>query len=91
MCGVIVDSLSSGSVLHPVSWVSHKLRPPVKSIASAEVLATGEPISEVKVIVNAFIDSLGLDLDLLIAVDSKDLFSSFSTCRLVLIEPKVAM
>lgn len=82
LCGIIVGKLSYGSVFHPISWVYHKSRRPVKSVASAEILAAGEAIDEGKVVVNAFNDLLGLDLDLWIAVDSKDLFSSLSTCPL---------
>lgn len=68
-------------MLHTLSWSSHKSKRPVKSIGAAEILAAGEAIDEGKVLAKAYEVLLGMNIDLLIAVDSKDLFETLSTCR----------
>ena len=53
----------------------------MKSIASAEVLAVGKAIDESLIIKAAFEKLVGIEVELNIIVDSKDLFTSLSTCR----------
>ena len=76
---LIFGDLICGSVFHLISWISCESRRPAKSIASAEIRAAGEVIDEGKFIVKACNDLIGLNLDLWIASDSRDLFSSLST------------
>ncbi len=80
--GLLFGGFASGSVFHVCSWSSRKSRRPVTSTASAETLAAGEAIDEGKVIVRAFEDLFGFKIQLSIAIDSKDLFTTLSTCRL---------
>jgi len=54
----------------------------VKSIGSAEVFAIGSGIDEGKVIVQAYETILPIKIDLVVVVDSKDLYDTISTCRL---------
>ena len=70
-----------GSIFHTLSWYSHKSKRPVKSIGAAEILAAGEAIDEAKVLVKAYQVLFGIHIDLLLALDSKDLFDTLSTCR----------
>ncbi len=80
--GLLFGDLASGSTIHVLSWSSRKSRQPVKSIGSAEALATGEAIDQGKVLVRAFNELSNLEIDPCIALDSKDLFTTLSTCRL---------
>ena len=82
LSGLLFGDFASGSVFHVLSWFSRNSRRPVKSIASAETLAAGEAIDEEKLIVRAFEDLFGFKIQLSIAIDSKDLFTTLSTCRL---------
>ncbi len=82
LSGLLFGDLASGSVFHVLSCPSRKLRRPVKSIASAETLAAGEAIDEGKVTVRAFEDLFGFKIQLSIAIDSKEVFTTLSTCQL---------
>lgn len=81
IAGLLIGDLSKGSIFHTISWTSHKSRRPVKSIGTAETLAAGEGIDEGKVIAKTFEVLLGTEVQLFIVVDSKDLFTTLSTCR----------
>ena len=81
VAGLLIGEFQEGSVWHTLSWSSHKSKRPVKSIGAAEILAAGEAIDEGKVLVNAYRVLLGMDIDLMISLDSKDLFETLSTCR----------
>ncbi|PXF44742.1 hypothetical protein BWQ96_05501 [Gracilariopsis chorda] len=78
---MLFGDLSLGSVIHTISWSSHKSRRPVKSIGSAEILAAGEAIDEGKLLAKAYSKLLGFEIGLWIVVDSKDLYGTLSTCR----------
>ena len=80
--GLLFGKLASGSVIHVISWSSEKSRRPVKSIPSAKIFATGDAIDEGKALVKALNELLNMNIELWIAVDSKDLFTTLSTCRL---------
>ena len=64
-----------------LSWVSHKSKSPVKSIGAAEIFAASEAIDEGKVLCRALKALLGAQVELIIVVDSKDLYTSLSTQR----------
>ncbi len=51
-------------------------------MSSAETLAAGEAIDEGEVLVDALTNLLNIKIGLCIAVHSKDLFSTLSTCSL---------
>ena len=61
--------------------MSHKARRPVKSTAAAEILAAGEAIDDGKMLTQTLSILLGRKIELLIVLDSKDLFTSLSTQR----------
>ncbi len=84
LSGLLFGDLKLDSIFHVLSWSPRKSRRPVKSVASAETLAAREAIDEGKVLVNALTELLNIKIGLWIAVDSKDLFSSLSTCWLAL-------
>lgn len=77
----LFGDIAEGSTFHALSWTSRKSKRPVKSVASAEILAAGEPVDEGKLLRKAFDNLLGIDVELVIALDSKDLFDTLSTCR----------
>ena len=79
--GLLFGDLDEGSTFHVISWSSRKSRRPVKSIGAAEILAVGEGIDEGKMLRGAFSKLLGIEIDLLVVLDSKDLFDTLSTCR----------
>jgi len=81
LSGLLFGELSEGSTVHVLSWSSRKSKRPVKSIASAETLAVGEAIDEGKLLRNAFERLLNIEIELVIILDSKDLFDTLSTCR----------
>ena len=82
LSGILFGNLESGAIFHTISWNSHKSRQPVKSVASAETLASGEAIDKGNALVRTLIERLGIEVNLMLAVDSKDLFSTLSTCRI---------
>lgn len=51
IAGLLLEYLRARSIYHVMSWSSHKVKRPVRSIGSAEILATGEEIDEGKVLV----------------------------------------
>lgn len=81
IAGLLFGDFASGSIFHVISWVSHKSKRPTKSIGAAETFATGECIDEGKMLAKAYELLLGIEVELWIAVDSKDLYSTLTTCR----------
>lgn len=79
--GLLIGDHKEGSVFHTLQWNSHLSHRPVKSIASSEVLAAGEGVDEGKQLARTYKKLLQLDVPLTVLVDSKDLFTSISTCR----------
>lgn len=71
---LLIGYLTEGSIFHTLSWSSSKSKRPVRSVYAAEILAVGEAIDEGKNIAHAYNKLLGRKVDLLIALDSKDLF-----------------
>lgn len=81
IAGLLIGDMTNGSIIHTVSWSSRKSKRPVKSVGAAEILAAGEAIDEGKLIAQSYSMILGFQLDLIIVLDSKDLFYSLSTQR----------
>lgn len=81
LTGLLVGEMKSNSIYHPISWISHKAKRPVKSVPAAEILAAGEGIDEGKAIASAYSELLDMDIRVRLCVDSKDLFTSLSTQR----------
>lgn len=79
--GLLFGPLALNSTFHTLSWMSHKSRRPVRSIAAAEVLAASEAIDEGKILKSTFSTLLSSPVRLVIIVDSKDLYTSLSTRR----------
>lgn len=79
--GILLGPLKKDSPFYALTWASHKSKRPVRSIGSAEIIAVSEAIDEGKVIKNASSQLLGIDVPLIVATDSKDLYSSLSTQR----------
>lgn len=79
--GLLIGDLKKGSAFHALSWFSHKSSRPVKSIGAAEILGFGEAIDEGKVLAKAYETLLGIEIDLSVIVDSKDLYDTLSTCQ----------
>lgn len=77
IAGLLFDPLESGSVYHTFYWTCNKSKCPVMSIGSAEILSTGESI----VLKKGLSKLLNIPVYLHAVVDSKDLFSTLSTCR----------
>jgi len=81
VAGLLIGPLSENSILHVYSWISHKSKRPVRSIGAAEVLAASEAVDEGKVLKSAMTRLLGINVELIVIVDSKDLYTSLSTQR----------
>ena len=81
LAGLLFGRLEKGSTFHALSWASHKSKRPVKSIASAEILAVGEAIDEGKILAKAYEELIGVQTELWIILDSKDLYETLTTCR----------
>ena len=82
LADLLFGNFESRSVFHTLSWSFHKSQRPVKSVTSAETLAAGEAIDEGKLLVKALEELLGTEVKLWVIVNSKDLFSTLSICRL---------
>lgn len=81
LTGLLVGEMENNSIYHPLSWISHKAKRPVKSVPAAEILAATEGIDEGKTISSAYSELMCMDIKLRLCVDSKDLFTSLSTHR----------
>lgn len=77
--GFLIGEMKNNAIYHPISWLSHKSKRPVKSVPAAEILAAGEGIDEGKTIARTYSDLLDMDVGMRLCVDSKDLFTSLST------------
>ncbi len=53
IAGLLIGNFSISSVFHTLAWGSQKSKRPVKSVASAEILAAGSAIDEGKSLVLA--------------------------------------
>lgn len=73
--------MKQDAIFHPISWISHKAKRPVKSVPAAEIMAASEELDDGKVVVRAYKEILNMEIDSDVCVDSKDLFTSFSTQR----------
>lgn len=81
VAGLLIGQLEEGSVYHTISWQSQKSRHPVRSIAAGEILAAGEAIDEGLVLKRTFALLLDMEIELVVVLDSKDLYSSLATQR----------
>lgn len=79
--GLLLGQLQKGSLFHVLFWNSSLSKRPVKSIASAEVLAAGRGIDEGILVSLALSLLLSTYVPVIIAVDSKDLYESLSSCH----------
>lgn len=73
--------MTSGYLFHTISWISHKSKPPVKSVRAAEILATTEGKDGSKMVLDAYKQLLNLDIEVKVVSDSKDLSTSLATQR----------
>lgn len=81
ICGILIGPLQKGSIFHALSWISRLSKRPSKSISSAETLAAGSGIDEGMLIASGLAVLLGAKVPVIIAVDSKDLFDSLTSCH----------
>lgn len=79
--GLCVGDVQKGSVFQTLTWSQQKSKGPVKSIGLAETLRTGSAVDEKKVLVKTYEVFPGIQTNFTIAVDSKHLCYSLSTCR----------
>lgn len=79
--GLLIDDLVYSSILHVISWSSHKSRRPVKSTGAAETFAAGEGIETRKLLADAYCTLLQAAIDRTIVVDCKDLYTTLTTER----------
>ena len=77
-----LEDLSSDSTFHTLSWASHKSEHPLKPVTSAESLAAQRAMKDAKVLVKAIEELLCTKVKLVIVIDSKDHFTTTSTCTL---------
>lgn len=81
-CGLLVREMNEGSVFHPISWLSHKSRRPVKSLPAAEILAASEAIDEAKAVAGVYSELFDMEIKIRLCADSKDLFTCLSTQKM---------
>lgn len=74
--------MDKNSIIHVISWSSIKARRPVKSVASAEVLAASAGVDEAKLIAAAYAHLLQREVDVIVVVDSLDLHGTITTTHL---------
>ena len=79
--GLLIGDFTKDAVFHPISWISHKSKRPVKSVPAAEVIAAAEAIDDAKTVAATYSEVLSMDVRVKLCVDSKDLFTSLSTQR----------
>ena len=77
---MLIGDPENSSVIHILQWGSHLSQRPVRSIASGEVLAVGSAIDKGKILSRTFSKLFKTYVPLSVVVDSKDLFTSLSTC-----------
>lgn len=49
---LLVGDLSNNAIFHPISWISHKSKRPVRIVLTAEIIASEEAIDVAKSIAN---------------------------------------
>lgn len=76
---LLVGTFTEGLLFYICSWMSHNLRRPAKYIGVAELLAASEAIEKGKTLKQALSILLLIRLQLLIAIEYRDLFTSPST------------
>ena len=81
LSGLLIGDFEESSVFHVLSWYSRLSKRPTKSIGSAEVLAAGMAVHEGILISSAFSRLLNANIPVIIAVDSKDVFDSLTSCH----------
>jgi len=79
--GLLIGPFKKDAIFHGLHWTSNKSKRPVRSTGSAEILAAGYGIDEGKILRNAYEELLDVKVNLISAVDSKDLWTTLSTCR----------
>ena len=80
--GLMIGEPSTGAVFHSLTWFSKRAKRPVKSVASAEFLATGAAADEGMLLKNACIKLFEVNIGLCVIVDTMDLFDTIPTKRL---------
>lgn len=78
LTGLLIGDLNLDTVFHTLSWALRKSKRPVKSIGAAEILEASEAIDEGKTLARTLSCLLDIELQLQIALDTKDLFTSLS-------------
>lgn len=74
IAGRLVGEFGKGSYSHPLECSSQKLQRPIRSVGAAETLACEETIDGGKVLARSVGFCLGIDVELTVVLDSKDLF-----------------
>lgn len=81
MASLVLEDQSLGSIFYLLSWSSHRAEWPVRSIGAAEVLAAIDGIDKFRMLTRISSGLCGVQVPLIVALDSKNLFSSTSTQR----------
>lgn len=81
VAGILFGKFQKESTFHLLSWSSHREKNPFRSIGAVETLAAGEAIYEGRVLAQTLSLILNQIIELVIALDTKDLFTSLSTKR----------
>lgn len=77
---ILIDEFVKHSVFHLLSWYSHRANRTVRSIGGgAEILAAGEEIDEGKDLAHDLSIITTQQIDLIVALDTNDLFTTLST------------
>lgn len=77
--GLLIDDLDGGSIFHVISWFSHMAHRPSRSTCAGETIASGEGIDVRTTITLIYSQLLCMRVDLVIVVDSNDLYTTLIT------------
>lgn len=81
LAGLLIRDFEQWLVLNTIARTSHKSKRPVHYIVEAELLDSGEGIDEGKLLVKVYRTFLDVDVDHLVFLYSKDLFTTLYICR----------
>lgn len=87
ICGLLVGDLPKGSIFHPICWLSHKSRRPVKSLLATGARAVSKSIDEANTIASVYPELFNTEIKVRTLVVSEGLFTSLSTQRISMDRP----
>lgn len=76
---VLIGPVAQDSIFYSIRWTSHKSKRPIESIKAVQIMAASEATDEEKILKRTLTTVYQSKIDLIVALDMRDLFSSLST------------